>query len=60
MTFNEEPRDPCAAASPKKRWSTPRLQKYGTLMHLTATISPSADNTRDGGTPITMMQNRTR
>ena len=38
MTFNEEPRDPSAAASPKKPWSAPRLQRYGTLVHLTENV----------------------
>ena len=58
MTFNEEPRDPSAAASPKKCWNAPRLQRYGTLVHLTETVDGMGFP--DGGGQLNMMMNRTR
>lgn len=55
MTFNDEPRDPSAAASPKKPWNAPRLHRYGTLAHLTETVANMGR--RDGG--LAMGRNRT-
>ena len=59
MTFNEEPRDPSTVASPKKRWNAPRLQRYGTLVHLTETNSPGMGLGDGGGPIVPKMQNRT-
>lgn len=60
MTLNDDPRDRCTAASPKKCWNTPRLQKYGTLMHLTASVDGSFNPNPDGGGSPAAAQNRTR